>query len=75
VAEDPENRILVPIHARIIPHAVEARDVVREGGGRWRRDVLGSERNGAAIAKPQCSSLQVVACHWHAWVGASGYLS
>jgi hypothetical protein len=53
VAKDPENRVLVPIHAGIIPHAIEARDVVCEGGGRWRRDILGSECNGVAIAEPQ----------------------
>ena len=57
VAKNPENGVLVPIHARIIPHAVEARDVVREGGGRWRRDILGSEHDGVAIAKLQCSCL------------------
>jgi hypothetical protein len=51
VAKDPENRILVPIHAGIIPHAVETGDIVREGGGRWRRDVLGFERDGLAVAK------------------------
>ena len=51
MAEDPENRVLVPEHASIIPHAVEAGDVVREGGGRWGRDILGSERDGVAISK------------------------
>ena len=71
VAKNPKNGVPVPIHARIIPHAVEARDVVREGGGRWRRDILGSERNGVAIAKLQCSCL--VICQ--AWVGDGGYRS
>lgn len=60
VAEDLENRILVPIHAGIIPHAVETGDVVCEGGGRWRRNILRSERNDAAVAETQCSCLQVV---------------
>jgi hypothetical protein len=64
VAKDPENGVLVPIYTGIIPHAVEAGDVVREGGGRWRRDVLGSERDGLAVAEQQCSCLVgVVACH------------
>jgi hypothetical protein len=71
VTEDLENRVLVPIHAGIIPHAVETRDVVREGGGRWRRDILGSKCDGVAITEPQCSCL--VTCH--AWVGAGGYHS
>ena len=72
VAKDPENRILVPIHAGIIPHAVEAGDVVREGGGRWRRDILGSSKcDGVAITKQQCSCL--VTCH--ALVGVGGYWS
>ena len=51
VAEDPENRVLIPVHAGIIPHAVEAGDVVCEGGGGWRRDILGSERDGLAITE------------------------
>ena len=52
VAKDPENRVLVPIHAGIIPHAVEAGDVVCEGGGRWRRrNILGSECDGVAISE------------------------
>ena len=52
MAEDPENRILVPVHASIVPHAVEAGDVVCEGGGGWGRDILSSERDGVAIAEP-----------------------
>jgi hypothetical protein len=69
VAKDPENRVPLPIHAGIIPHAVETGDVVCEGGGRWRRDILGRERDGLAIAKQQCSCL--VGCH--ALVGVGGY--
>jgi hypothetical protein len=57
VAKDLENGVLVPIHAGIIPHAVEARDVVCEGGGRWRRDILGCEHDGVAIAELQCPRL------------------
>jgi hypothetical protein len=71
VAKDPENGVLVPVHAGIIPHAVEAGDVVRERGGRWRRNILGSERDGVAIAEQQCSCL--VTCH--AWVGIGGHWS
>jgi hypothetical protein len=59
VSEDSENGVLVPVHAGIIPHAVEAGDVVREGGGRGRRDILGSECDGVAIAKMQCSLVGV----------------
>ena len=51
MAEDPENRVLVPENAGIIPHAVEAGDVVCEGGGRWGRDILGSESDGMAISE------------------------
>ena len=61
VAKDPENRVLVPVHAGIIPHAVEVGDVVCEGGGRWRKNILGSEHDGVAIAKQQC--LCLVTCH------------
>ena len=57
MAKDLENRVLVPIHAGIIPHAVEPRDVVCESGGRWRRDILRSEHDRVAIAKLQCSCL------------------
>ena len=57
VAEDPENRVLVPIHAGIIPHTVETGDVVRKGGGRWRRDVLGFECDRLAVAEQQRSCL------------------
>lgn len=71
VAKDPENRVLIPIHAGIIPHAVETGDAVREGGGRWRRDVLGFERDGLAVAEQQCS--RFVICR--ALVGAGGYQS
>jgi hypothetical protein len=66
MAKDLENRVLLPIHAGIIPHAVEAWDVVRKGGSRWRRDILGSERDGVAVAKPQYSCL--VTCHARASV-------
>jgi hypothetical protein len=55
VAEDPQNRVLVPVHTGIIPHAAETGNVVREGGGGWRRHILGSERDGVAIAEQQCS--------------------
>lgn len=72
MAKDLENGVLVPIHAGVIPHAVETRDVVCEGGGRGRRNILGSERDGVAIAKPQCSCL--VTCG-ASWVGAGGYHS
>ena len=34
VALDPKNGVLVPVHAGIIPHAVETGDVVCEGGSR-----------------------------------------
>ena len=51
MAEDTENRVLVPIHAGIIPHAVKMGNVVHEGGGRWRRDILGFEHDGLAIAE------------------------
>ena len=71
VAEDLENRVPVPIHTAVIPHAVEAGDVVQEGGGRWWRDVLGSERDGLAITEQQCSCL--VTCQ--ASVGVGGYRS
>ena len=73
MAEDLENRVLVPIHAGIIPHAVETRDVVCEGGGRWRRDILGGERNDIAVAKTQCSHL--VTCHASVGAGGPGYHS
>ena len=56
------------MYAGIVPHAVEAGDVVREGGGRWRRDILGSECDGVAIAEQQCSCL-VTCC---ALVGVGG---
>ena len=69
VAKDPENRVPLPIHAGIIPHAVETGDVVCEGGGRRRRDILGCERDGLAIAEQQRSCL--VSCH--ALVGVGGY--
>jgi hypothetical protein len=71
VAEDPENGVLVPVHAGIIPHAVEAGDVVREGGRGWRRDILRSESDGVAVAKQQRSCL-VPCC---ALVGVGGYWS
>ena len=51
VALDPKNGVLVPVHAGIIPHAVETGDVVREGGSRWRRNILGSECDGVAISE------------------------
>ena len=50
VAEDPENRVLVPVHA------VEAGDVVHEGGCGW-RDILGGEYDRVAIAEQQRSCL------------------
>lgn len=71
VAKDPENRVLVPVHAGIIPHAVEAGDVVCEGGHGWRRDILGGECDRVAIAEQQCSCL-VTCC---ALVGVGGYWS
>ena len=53
VALDPKNGVLVPVHAGIIPHAVqvETGDVVCEGGSRRRRNILGSECDGVAISK------------------------
>ena len=69
LAKDPENRVLLPIHAGIIPHAVETGDVVCERGGRWRWEILGCEHDGLAIAEQQCSCL--VSCH--ALVGVGGY--
>lgn len=71
MAEDPENGVLVPVHAGIIPHAVEAGDVVCEGGCGWRRDILGSERDGVAIAEQQ--HLCLVTCG--ALVGGGRYWS
>lgn len=51
VAKNLENRILVPVHTGIVPHAIEAGDVVCESGSGRRRDILHSERDGVAISE------------------------
>ena len=73
MAKDLENGVLVPIHAGIIPHAVEVRDVVCEGGGRRRRDILGSKCDRVTISKLQCPCPSLVACHAWARVDVGGY--
>lgn len=51
MAKNLENRILVPVHTGIVPHAIEAGDVVCESGSGRRRDILRSERDGVAISE------------------------
>lgn len=58
MAEDPEDRVLVPVHA------VEGGDVVHEGGCGW-RDILGGECDRVAIAEPLMSChLNCVGGYW-----------
>lgn len=57
MAVDLEDRVPVPVHTGVIPHTVQAGDVVRKSGCGWRRDIPRSERDSEAITKPEGSCL------------------